>query len=1308
MLDAPMLRVGADGRLAFTPGSSGPEPVAVANGSFEDLALVAGQEGVILDANGNYTMTNPAGWSIAGGVGGLYAPADAVVDPAGRDGANVVWLRGGATLSQEGGSTLQAGVTYSYSFKVGDRTDFTWPGAEARLVAVGGANPVILGTLTLAEPADGQWGTFSLATEAVPAALAGLQLRLEIRNTGSGDAQILVDDVELVRTAPAYRSDLSPAQTPGYDPAADPFLRDAAGNVLRTGQAIASPAADLDATVIDPAALDQPFATGHYLRFTGGEHVLVGGTEGNDTIITDYGDDGIWGDAGNDRIESGAGVDLVNGGAGDDIITDSGDTGDFLKGEDGNDVIANSNGIDILMGGRGKDAIFVGVDATEVFAGEGDDFVVGGDDADLLMGNEGDDWMEGGGGFDTTAGDNSELFFNSAIKGHDVMFAGGDEHDFDGESGDDIMVQGESVMRNEGMFGFDWAIYKGNQIAANADMRVPIFTTEEADILRNRFDKTEALSGWRHNDTLIGDDRTAAAAADAEEPAGAPVTAANEGVFFNDGLSQAGIDRINGLRQVLGSLVAAAPVGATAAQREALIAFDKGNILLGGAGSDTLQGNGGDDVLDGDSWLNVRISIRNAANTAELATVDSLKHTFPASATNLPAGWAGHSLFELMVNRVVSPTQLSIVREVVTTGTATTDVDTAVFNDIRANYTITRAANGTLTIAHTTLSDPAVDDGTDTLRNIEKLRFADGTVDVALVLNQPFDRLTITPLDADGDDSSTLVATLVSRVDAATRPVTLQWQVLADNGQWRNVTGADGQVTNGNTRFTPTGATGVEIRVVANWTSTVAGSTGPQQTASVQTAFVGTAADEDIAGSASPNVILGRDGNDDIEGDVGNDAIYAGSGDDRVDGGEGDDILLGNDGADTLIGRTGNNTLDGGNDDDQLSGGHGNDRLIGGGGTDTALFSGPIAAYSFERNAQGEVVVSDNLGAEGDGVDTLATIEQIQMGEDVTPYALVANGTAAVDIVVGTAGVDSLSGGAGNDLVFAGAGNDAILWRTGDGRDFVDGGAGTDSFRIMNGTGLVQQLTLTQARSQFANLSFRDDTQTVVVRNGVAIAELKNVEGVVVNSVATGAPVVTDPTPTNGLVSPTEGQPLGALVASIQDADGLGTFSPRWQQSGDNGQTWTDIAGAAAGTLNYTPTQAQVGDVLRLRVSFTDGAGNPEVLFSAPTGVVGDNFTGTALNRTFNGTAGDDIANGADTAFFGIQPNDTMNGGAGNDVLNGRGGADTFIQTSTDGRDRVDGGAGIDTYQLNGVAGSELFRIYSRSAWLDVTGNTQA
>ncbi|MEQ1670742.1 MAG: peroxidase family protein, partial [Hyphomicrobium sp.] len=192
------------------------------------------------------------------------------------------------------------------------------------------------------------------------------------------------------------------------------------GDISLTGKDPTGNDETLEALGLGKVIRNNPGTTGpdsNYIRVFGGEHMVVGGTSGNDTIITDFGDDGIWGDMGDDRIESGAGVDLVNGGAGNDIITDSGDTGDFLKGDEGDDVIANSNGLDILMGGSGKDVFFVGVDDTEVFAGEGDDFVLGGDGVDFLLGNEGNDWMEAGKGFDTTAGDNSELFFNSAIKG---------------------------------------------------------------------------------------------------------------------------------------------------------------------------------------------------------------------------------------------------------------------------------------------------------------------------------------------------------------------------------------------------------------------------------------------------------------------------------------------------------------------------------------------------------------------------------------------------------------------------------------------------------------------------------------------------------------------------------------------------------------------------------------------------------------------------------------------------------------------------------------------------------------------------
>ncbi|MBB4004415.1 peroxidase family protein [Aurantimonas endophytica] len=545
--------------------------------------------------------------------------------------------------------------------------------------------------------------------DAGPDGIRGTADDIVLRHIGV-DAFATYDYVLEVNVANQADYDPNDLSATGKDPTGnDPFLEAMGfGKVVR----------------VDPTGQ----VTENYIRVFGGEHVVLGGTDGNDTIIADFGDDGIWGDAGDDRIEAGAGVDLVNGGAGNDIITDSGDSGDFLKGDEGDDVIANSNGLDILMGGTGKDVFFVGVDATEVFGGEGDDFILGGDDADFLLGNEGDDWIEGGGGFDTTAGDNSELFFNSAIKGHDVMFAGSDEHDFDAESGDDIMVQGESVIRNEGMFGFDWSIFKGVEFGANADLRVPIFTTEQADILRNRFDKVEALSGWDYDDILRGDDRV-------RDTDGAATIGTAEGVFFQDELTQAGVDRIDGLRALLGNLIDA-PNGATAEERELEIAFDGGNVLLGGGGDDLLQGNGGDDFLDGDAWLNVRIRITGAgqANTGanEIATVDSLKHVFAAGEVDDPS-WVGKSLFELMISRTIVPNQLHIVREILEDDGAG-DTDIAVFNDVRANYTITSNEDGTITVTQNAVTvggiDPLtgrnlVSDGVDTLRNIEMLRFAD-------------------------------------------------------------------------------------------------------------------------------------------------------------------------------------------------------------------------------------------------------------------------------------------------------------------------------------------------------------------------------------------------------------------------------------------------------------------------------------------------------------------------------------------------------------------------------------------------------
>jgi Ca2+-binding RTX toxin-like protein len=713
-----------------------------------------------------------------------------------------------------------------------------------------------------------------------------------------------------------------------------------------------------------------------YLKFTGGEHVVLGGSSGNDTLISSDGDDAIWGDAGNDRIESGFGVDLVNGGSGDDIITDAGDEGDFLKGDDGNDVLSTSNGLDILMGGRNKDVIFLGADASEIFGGEGDDFLLGGEGADMLIGNEGDDWIESGEGFDTSAGDNSELFFNSRIVGHDVMFAGSEEHDFDAESGDDIMVQGESVMRNEGMFGFDWAIYKGVGFGADADMRIPIFTTEEADILRNRFDKTEALSGWDHDDRLTGDNRVAGVEG--------TTTAESEGVFFNDGLDQAGIDRIEGLDEIV-----------SIADGETF--WDEGNILLGGAGADTVMGNGGDDILDGDRWLNVRISIRDAGG-AEIGTTDSLKHVFDNSPANLALGWAGKSLFELLIDRVITPGQMHIKREVLTAADEG-ELDVAVYADNMANYTVS-TVDGVTTVEHTGFGNNAailIDKGRDTLRNIEVLQFADGVRYIAPI------PATGAPVISDltPREGQTLSLDTSSIADLnGLGAFSFQWQSSADGVTWTNIAGATGPT------FTPqdlplglAGAqAGLQLRSVVSFTdgfgtvetltSAPTGAVGRNWNGTILTnaTFNGTAGD-DVANGVGPLGFLGG-GNETFNGNAGNDVLNGNGGTDRLNGGIGNDTLNGGTGNDTVNGDGGNDLIQW-NFDGTTSGGR--DLINGGADVDTFELSGnanpetfriytraeALAAGMTGLNAATEIVITRNGTGNASIIAELDNIEEI-------------------------------------------------------------------------------------------------------------------------------------------------------------------------------------------------------------------------------------------------------------------------------------------------------------------------------------------
>lgn len=884
------------------------------------------------------------------------------------------------------------------------------------------------------------------------------------------------------------------------DPQTGVFVKDAAGNAvlaagsLGTGQIARS------------------------VRVNTADHVLIQGTMGNDIIVAGGGDDSVWGRDGDDRIEAGYGVDKIHGGNGDDIITNSGtDIGevDMLHGEAGNDVIHGGSGLALIFGNEGKDVLITGPDGKEAFGGLDDDFILGGEGGDFLLGNEGSDWIEGGGGFDTTAGDNSELFFNSTILGHDVMFAGTDEHDFDAESGDDIMVQGESVMRSEGMLGFDWAIHKGNPQAADSDLLVPIFTTDQQDILRDRFDAVEALSGWDKNDSLKGDNRGDITAGEIEAT---PALAGAENTMTGHELTHGGVDRIAGLRPIIGGF--ADPTVTTAF--EGGVAFDRGNILLGGKGSDVIEGRGGDDVIDGDAWLNVRISIKNTAG-AELATVDSL-----TQAISLPPGhefydeWNGKALSELMVSGAIKPVQLNIVREILDHGTgspnAALGTDVAVYWDVVDNYAFSRGADGSYLVEHTgfdqaNVPDGAnfVSDGLDKLWNIERLRFSDGnggTVEFAI--SQLFNELpvgvpTINDLTPTEGQALTASTAGISDANGIVPPFSFQWQVSEDGGTtWANILLATGAT------FTPfdllgTGQVGDRLRVAVSFTDGAG---------NLETVF-----------SAPTGVV----------GDVWNRSILTGA---TFNGTEGDDIATGSNGilgigaAETLNGNGGNDTLNGDGGNDTLNGGTGDDRLDGGAGTgDIAAYAGTASSFGFGLDNAGRLVVTHLVpGVGNEGIDTLTTIEQLRFaGATYTLFngtnaAATSNGSANADIILGHGGDDTLNGAGGNDVLVGGTGNDAIsggagsdlvLWRVGDGRDFINGDtnatpiAGTDTVHIMGDA--TAEIFRIYSRTEATNAGITGlnaNTEIVITRNGTnsasIIAELDNIEEIVINGLGGG------------------------------------------------------------------------------------------------------------------------------------------------------------------------------------------------------------
>jgi Ca2+-binding RTX toxin-like protein len=164
--------------------------------------------------------------------------------------------------------------------------------------------------------------------------------------------------------------------------------------------------------------------------------------EGNDSVSASHGDDFIDGGDGNDNLNGNGGDDVIYGGAGDDRLEGDGvlfaaiDPGNggpltFVAITPGDDTLYGEEGDDTLLGGGGNDSLIGDV---------GNDALRGGSGDDWLDGGPGDDSLQGGSGGDTYAfnvGDGVDAIvdFDEGLPGPDAVFFG------EGIAPEDLVLQ---------------------------------------------------------------------------------------------------------------------------------------------------------------------------------------------------------------------------------------------------------------------------------------------------------------------------------------------------------------------------------------------------------------------------------------------------------------------------------------------------------------------------------------------------------------------------------------------------------------------------------------------------------------------------------------------------------------------------------------------------------------------------------------------------------------------------------------------------------------------------------------------------
>ena len=217
----------------------------------------------------------------------------------------------------------------------------------------------------------------------------------------------------------------------------------------------------------------------------------------------------------------------------------------------------------------------------------------------------------------------------------------------------------------------------------------------------------------------------------------------------------------------------------------------------------------------------------------------------------------------------------------------------------------------------------------------------------------------------------------------------------------------------------------------------------------------------------------------------------------------------------------------------------------------------------------------------------VGSTNQDPLGKQARPDNVTASGAPVINgtVQVGeslTADAAGIEDGNGLDRV-----QFRFQWVTNDGSTDADITGATDSTYTLvaadEGKTVKVRVSFTD-RGGYAESLTSDATDTVSFA----------VQQQTANSPATGAPAISG--------TAQVGQTLTADTSGIADADGLTNVSYSYQWVANDGTNDTDISGATGST--YTLVDADEGNTVKVRVSFTDDADNEETLTSAATAAV--------------------------------------------------------------------------------------------------------